>query len=129
MAEGLLRDWCLKKSTGIHVASAGIAALVGDAADSKAVALMADKGIDIHTHRARQLSSAMIAEHDLILVMEAGHIKAINAMAPQSRGKVHLLGKWNDNEEIADPYRKSSPHFKAALSAIERSIQAWEKYL
>jgi len=129
MAQALLADYCEKRSLNVKVSSAGISALVDHAADAKAIELMSLVGIDITGHKARQLTDDLIADSDLILVMELGHIKAINDMAPQSRGRVHLIGKWNENEEIADPYRKSEQHFKAALSAIERGVKGWEKYL
>lgn len=129
MAEALLKELCGKQGRVVSIASAGISALVGHKADDCAVSLMNEVNIDIQKHRAQQLTNALIAEYDLILVMEHGHIEAINAMAPQSRGRVHLLGKWCENEEIADPYRQSDAHFKAALSAIERGVEAWSKYL
>lgn len=129
MAEALLRVSCEQKGCDISIASAGISALVDHEADKCAVALMAERGVDIQAHRAQQLTNTLIAEHDLILVMERGHIEAINAMAPQSRGRVHLLGKWCENEEIADPYRQSEAHFKAALVAIDRGVNAWSECL
>jgi protein-tyrosine phosphatase len=129
MAEALLKSLCEQKSDAIIVASAGIAALVNHKADKCAISLMAERGVDIQAHQAQQLTHALIADYDLILVMERGHLEAINAMAPQSRGRVHLLGKWCENEEIADPYRQSEAHFKAALAAIDRGVNAWSKYL
>jgi len=113
----------------IHIASAGIGALVGHQADEHVLQILKDKGIDASEHRAQQLSAELAAHYDLILVMEKGHIHAVTEIAPQVRGRVHLLGKWNNNEEIADPYQKSEAHFKAACSAIERNIELWRKYL
>ncbi|MDQ7056998.1 MAG: hypothetical protein Q9N62_00450 [Ghiorsea sp.] len=103
--------------------------MVDHAADKTVKTLMLDKGIDVSTHQARQLTREVSTGFDLILVMEAGHVRAVEQMIPESCGKVHLLGKWNQNEEIADPYRQSEAHFKASLSAIERGVQGWRKYL
>jgi len=128
MAEYLLKANVEQRSPGIDVASAGLGALVGHGADKHALSLMDERGIDMHLHRARQLTVEMINVYELILVMENGHVRAINDMAPQSRGRVHLLGKWNGNEEITDPYRQSRAHFEAALSAIERGVTSWIKY-
>ena len=129
MAEALLKSRCEQKGVSVNIASAGVAALVGHAADTHVKELMIAQGIDVSEHKARQLTAPLMAEYDLVLVMEEGHIAAVNKMIPESRGRVHLLGKWNDGEEIADPYRKTGAHFKAALSAIERGIMSWEKYL
>jgi len=129
MAEALLKAYCMAHGLNISIASAGIGALVNHPADEAVVALMQQKNIDVSEHRARQVNAALVADYELILVMEQGHIQALVQMQPQARGRVHLLGKWNGLEEIFDPYQKSQAHFVAALSAIERNIILWGKYL
>ena len=129
MAEYIFRDACHRLEKSMVFESAGIGALVGHSADETVVNLMQAQDIDVSMHRARQLTREVSTGFDLILVMETGHIRAVEQMIPEARGKVHLLGKWNQNEEIADPYKQSEAHFKASLSAIERGVQAWRKYL
>ena len=43
--------------------------------------------------------------------------------------KVHLIGKWNDNQEIPDPYKKDLQAFEAASVMIEAGVDAWQKKL
>ena len=129
MAEALLKAYCMERGLRVSIDSAGIGALVDHPADDAVVALMQQKNIDISGHRAKQVNAALIADYELILVMEQGHIQALVQMQPQARGRVHLLGKWNEQEEISDPYQKSQAHFVAALSAIERNIILWGAYL
>src|SRR5688500_11611191 len=71
---------------GVQVASAGIGALVGHPADPLALELMRERGLDLSAHRARQLTAQMINDFELILVMEAGHQRAVESMAPTARG-------------------------------------------
>lgn len=124
-AEFLLRQRIQEKGGCINVASAGIGALVGKPANARAAACAADIGVDLGGHVARQLTREMVRDHDLILVMEAGHIRAVEAMAPEARGKVHLLGRWHNNIEIPDPYRKGDPAFCHALELICMTVDQW----
>ena len=126
MAEALLAHQLAGK--GVRVESAGIGALVGHAADPMVQTLMQEQGIDITTHRARQLNAEMIKEFELILVMEAWQQKEIESAFPQARGRVHRLGKWSDIE-IPDPYRKPRNAFEEALKQIETGLDDWKKKL
>jgi len=38
--------------------------------------------------------------------MEQRHVDAIQNKFPESRGKIHLIGEWNNNQEISDQYKK-----------------------
>ena len=123
MAEALMR-----RAAPAHVslASAGLGALVDQPADPIAVELMRERGIDLASHRARQLTPLMIRQADLVLVMEERHRQHVHAMLPEARGKVHLLGKWQQ-AEIPDPYRQDEQAFRQALALIEQGVEAWSR--
>lgn len=123
MAEALLGDR-LAQRQGLKVASAGVGALVGHGADVTAQALMLERGVDISMHKARQLDGELLSGYDLVLVMEKRHIEAVHRIAPSSKGKVHLLGKWSDFE-ISDPYKQPRHEFEVALELIERGVDEW----
>ena len=127
MAEALLRD-ALRGKEEITVESAGLGALVGHPASDFAVELMHERGIDITSHRARQLHPDMVSAADLILVMELGHKKVIDEVEPAARGKVHRLGEWQDRE-ISDPYRQPKAVFAEALKDIEDGVADWVERL
>jgi len=113
----------------LKVFSSGLGALVGKPADSSSIDIMNQKGIDLKNHCAQQINSVLVAASDLILVMEEGHINAIQSQFPESRGKVHLIGKWIDNKEVPDPYRKDKEDFYIAAELIEKGIDAWQQKL
>lgn len=123
MAEAILQD-ALKGNSGITVSSAGLGALVGYPADEHAVALMKERGLDISGHKARQLTPGLVNENDLILVLESGHRRVIDANEPVARGKVHRLGEWQD-QDIPDPYRKPRAAFEEALVLIDQGCKSW----
>ncbi len=123
MAEALLRTG-LGADAGITVGSAGIGALVGFPAAEHAVKLMRQSGLDISDHRARQLGRDLIAAADLILVMESGHKRAIDAIDSTACGKVQRLCEWRD-QDIDDPYQDSREAFEEALTLIRQGVEDW----
>jgi protein-tyrosine phosphatase len=123
MAEAMLQQ-ALGGNSSISVTSAGLGALVGYPAAEHSVTLMAERGLDISGHSARQLTADLIAATDLILVMEAGHKRAIDAQDPTARGKVYRLGEWQDRD-IPDPYQQPRKAFEETLVLIEKGVQDW----
>jgi len=123
MAEALLRRE-LGEQDGFTVHSAGLGALVGHPASEHSVELMAEMGEDITGHRAKQIHPDMVNEADLVLVMEAGHRRAIDDADPTARGKVYRLGEWQD-KDIDDPYRQPKAAYEVALEGIQAGVASW----
>lgn len=109
----------------IQVHSAGISAMVGWDIDPSAKELLIKNNIACEGHKAQQISHELLKNHDLILVMEQKHISALNNFYPQASGKCFLLGKWQQDSEIPDPYGRSSEAFSHAYNLIEAGVQAW----
>ena len=120
MAEALLQR-ALRGQDGITVESAGLGALVGHPASDYSIELM---GIDITGHRARQIHPDMVRDADLVLVMEAGHKRAIDDADATARGKVYRLCEWQDRD-IDDPYRQPKAAFADALEDIKEGVASW----
>ncbi|KQX39182.1 low molecular weight protein-tyrosine-phosphatase [Variovorax sp. Root434] len=108
----------------LEVASAGVGALVGQPADPLARQLMAERGLDIESHRARQLTNLMCQQADLILVMDEEQRLLINQRHPLTRGKLFRLGEVA-RVDIPDPYRLGRPAFEQALQLIDAGASAW----
>lgn len=120
-AEAVLRD----KLPDKHVSSAGIGALVGHGADPTARHVAAGLGYDLSGHVARQLNAELIQASDLILVMDGMHLEWIHDQAPQARGKVFLLGRWQEEAEVMDPYRRSEEVFRRVFDQILAYSDDW----
>lgn len=119
----------LANKPGLTIHSAGLGALVDKPIDETAGRILLEHAIDASEHRARQLRSSMLMEADLILAMEAEHLKGISEIAPQVSGKAFLLGKWSQNEKVPDPYRKSREAFDHVYKQIDKFTDDWLKYL
>lgn len=121
MAEAVLRQKLAAKRPNVVVESAGVGALVGKPADPTSLALMEERGLDLSAHRARQLTADLARRYELILVMEQGHVKAVESIAPATRGKVFRLGHWG-KFEIPDPYKLPRAEFEKALALIDKGV-------
>jgi protein-tyrosine phosphatase len=127
IAEHLLRRALVHSD--IEVRSAGLAALVGKPIEPMARAVLEEHGHLPDEHQAIQLTPQAVSEADLILVMEQRHVSGVLNIAPEARGKVLMLGKWQDDREISDPYRQGQPAFVHAYALIEEAVHAWAQRL
>lgn len=126
-AEYLLRQRLA--DTGIVVESAGLAAMTGRAMDATALEVLAEHGIDGSAHVARQLNDSMLRSAELVLVMEKRHVAAISQRAPQASGKTFMLGKWQGDINIPDPYRQRREAFEHVYELIDDSVSRWVERL
>jgi protein-tyrosine phosphatase len=108
----------------IEFRSAGLFAEEGRDIDPTMYRLLAERDIDPTGHSARRLDSHMARAAELILVPEREQIAAIEEMEPVTRGKVHLLGKWEDSE-VADPHGGHEVAYRESFGLIERLVQEW----
>lgn len=111
-----------------NIASAGVGALSGNAADPAAVSAANEHQLSLEAHCAQQLTAEMCREYDLILVMEKKHIDAVCAYSSSVRGKIMLFGHWTA-QEIADPYKKSHEAFQSVYRQLDAAAQAWANKL
>lgn len=121
MAEGLLKAAFPAR----HIFSAGTAAVVGAAADTKSIAIMQSAGYDITAHRAQQVTQPMLAGVDLVLALDRTHSGWLNHRYPQFRGKVHKVMKWAGDIDVDDPYQMPMAAFEQAYREIEQGIAGW----
>ncbi|WP_034915894.1 MULTISPECIES: protein-tyrosine-phosphatase [Erwinia] len=105
--------------------SAGLSAMTGYAADATASSVAAEHSLSLEGHVAQQLTSAMCQQYDLILVMEKKHVDLVTRINPSVRGKTMLFGHWLNQQEIADPYKKSREAFEAVYGLLENAAQKW----
>lgn len=126
-AEYLLRE---RLAAGdFDVSSAGLAAVVGRPMDKMAAKVLLEHGIDGSRHRGRQLNADLLRQSDLILVMEKSHAASIARTAPEVSGKVLMLGKWQSDNDIPDPYGQPRAAFDQAYQQIDKAVCSWLPYL
>lgn len=115
----------------LGVASCGTWARAGMPATPTAVLTMAERGLDIRAHRAREVAAEILRVSDLILVMTADHRDAIAAEFPEVGPRLRLLsslagGSW----DVADPIGQPIEAYRATAVEIDRLLaQGWDGML
>jgi protein-tyrosine phosphatase len=116
-----------------RIVSAGVATntsqLEGYPAAPLAVKVAADMGIDISSHRAKQVTQQLVDDFDLILAMERNQLDKLCEKHPNARHKVFLFGYWIGLSTIEDPYQKNEATFRQVFINIDRAAEAWTKKL
>jgi protein-tyrosine phosphatase len=125
IAEALLRARLSGKKCNIR--SAGIAALVHHPADLLAQEVAKEHGYDLSPHRAQQATQALLTSMDLILTLDQTHTEWIRSRYPQLLGRTFKLGRWRNDADIADPYRKPKQAFDQAYTEIQQYAEDWVK--
>jgi len=85
--------------------------------------------IPTHKHQARQVNRQILHDAELILLMETDQLHSILKIAPEVRGKTFLIGKWQHELEIADPYRRPKLAFEQTFERLSRCVDDWLPYL
>jgi len=127
LAEMLLKAQIHKRGlNNISVSSAGLSVYPGHPPDQKMVEYLSALGISTTSHEARQIQKTDADWADLILVMEADHLKILADIWPDITDKVQLLGKFISTnsiyDDIVDPFGQSSYHYRLAQSQISLAI-------
>jgi protein-tyrosine phosphatase len=120
MAEGLMAA----ALPDCQVSSAGLGALIGYPADPIACELMAERGLPIAAHRARQINLDLCQRADLILVMDRPQRRELEQRYPFAQGKVFRMCEI-DAKDVPDPYRASRQVFQQSLALIDVGAKQW----
>ena len=123
IAEAVLRAR-LPAGSGAQISSAGTSAVIGEPADPLAIEVASEHRLDIGAHRGQQATLPLLQASDLVLVMTREHADWVHSRLPMLRGRVHLLGRWR-NQEIADPYGMPRAAFEDAYVQIEATVADW----
>jgi L-threonylcarbamoyladenylate synthase len=128
MAEGIFRKQLAEKlecnvdqltKMGYKVISAGTINTVDSPASIEAIAACATRGVDITTHKSRQLSRQLIEESDYIYGMTQSHCEKVLALSRMTVDKCKLLAK---DEEIHDPIGQTQKFFDRCAERIEKAV-------
>jgi protein-tyrosine phosphatase len=123
----------------VVVDSVGLAGYhVGDGADPRTLRALHDAGYDGRAHIARKLDPGVLAERDLVLVADSGHLAAVQRLArrlPQA-GDVRLLREFDPQAaaagsplDVDDPYYGDAAAFSRCLREVEAACAGVVEHL
>lgn len=133
-AELLRRSLQSEGRTEIQVASAGVYATDGGPADERAVMSAAEFGLSLLSHRSRLLTQAIVAEADVIFIMDRRNEATLIGRFPEAKKKLVPLGYFLPRSArrsifIPDPYGGTIDDVKDCYRTIAIAIDALVRHL
>lgn len=120
----------------LQVLSAGICAQEGDAASPQAVSVMARRGLDLTSHRARRLQPEMVREATWVLTMTGAQRYELLRMVPEARDRVFVLKYFPPGEDepgpqhdVGDPVRRPEEVYEEVARELEQALRRVAGYL
>lgn len=127
-AEAVLRALVARAGLAgqIEVSSAGTGGWhVGGDADPRSLAALRARGYELD-HAARQFAPHWFDACDLVVALDTGHLRQLQAMRPGA--PVRLLREWDPDAhgdlDVPDPYDGGPRGFQDVLDMVERSCVA-----
>lgn len=108
---------------GVHVVSAGVAAMSGAPASPQAVQVGAQMGFDLSEHGSQPVSDRLVQDADLILTMTDGHRQAIISRWPQAASRTFLVAR-NQND-VSDPIGLPVEYYARCAEQINQALDWW----
>ncbi|WP_249666192.1 low molecular weight protein-tyrosine-phosphatase [Nocardioides faecalis] len=109
----------------VEVVSAGTGDWhIGAPMDRRAAALLRSEGYDASRHRAQQVAASWLAEHDLVLAMDAANLADLRTLGDTDPERVRLFGDFDPvqpGSEVPDPYFGGDDGFVSVLAQVERT--------
>jgi protein-tyrosine-phosphatase len=125
MAEAIAARMAAERGLGdLSFASAGTSAWDGAPASDGALLVGMERGLDLNRHRAQTLSSALVQEADLILVMSPHHRD--RALVLGGDGKSHLLTDFSarstEGRAVMDPFGGDLETYRLTFDELTAEI-------
>ena len=103
----------------VQVVSAGVWASEGREVSRTSSAVLAGRGVDISAHRSQPVTTALLDQVNLVLVMEEAHRRSIFNYSPKYLAKTFLLTEMSgQHDDIEDPYGRAVEAYEATADQI-----------
>ena len=109
----------------IHIDSAGTHAYhIGEPPDARSQAAARARGVDIGSHRGRQVRVEDFHGFDYVLAMDAANLRRLEALRPRdARAEMRLLLEYAPHiphKDVPDPYYGGAGGFEEVLDLVEQ---------
>src|SRR5947209_10327022 len=102
MAEAFLRHRLEGRRVDVHVGSAGLR-LVGEPASANGVDVLAERGIDLSSHRSRIIDRQLLEGADLTVAMSREHLREAVLTLPDAWPRAFTLKELVRRGETIGP--------------------------
>ena len=109
---------------GWTISSAGTWANEGNLASQQSITLMAERQLDIQSHRSQPVTPQLMAQADLVLCMETGHVRTLKRAYPEHKDKIFTLRQMVQKRgSVKDPYGGSLRQYERMVAEVEDLIE------
>ena len=116
LAEGLFKKYLKENNiTDIDVGSAGVGAFAGDGVSINSILVANNRGVDISSHRARNINPEHILTTDLFFCMSDSHKQVLSRHCNEE--KIVVLN-------VADPYGRPIETYEECAKQLESQFPA-----
>jgi protein-tyrosine-phosphatase len=128
MAEALMKHLLLGRGKSIDVESAGVNAIGNLETDRFTNQVCSEHGLDVSSHRSKQLTEEMLDHSNLVLCLAENHKHVILRAYPRCKGKVFLLKQFRrkypvQEPSVKDPIGRPLNHYEHCYSEIEKEVK------
>lgn len=110
---------------------------VGERADPRTLAILAQHGYDGSSHRAREFDPDEFDELDLVLASDNGHVRTLRRLArtDTNRAKIRLVREFDPEAvaagtlEMADPWYGQDANFDQCFAEVEAACRGILQHL
>jgi protein-tyrosine-phosphatase len=126
LAEAIARREAIGRGReDVDVSSAGTSAWDGAPASDGSLLVALERQLDLGGHAARLLTSALVAEADVILTMGPHHLERVRELGGED--KAHLLTTFAAEhgrlDGVADPFGGDLDVYRATYEELQREIR------
>lgn len=116
LAEGLFKKYLKENNiTDVDVGSAGVGAFAGDGVSINSILVANNRGVDISSHRARNINPEHILTTDLFFCMSDSHKQVLSRHCNEE--KIVVLN-------VADPYGRPIEAYEECAKQLESQFPA-----
>ena len=122
LAEGLFKKYLKENNiTDIDVGSAGVGAFAGDGVSINSILVANNRGVDISSHRARNINPEHILTTDLFFCMSVSHKQVLSRHCNEE--KIVVLNVADPYGRPIEAYEECAKQLESQFPAILESIQ------
>ncbi|NLM12986.1 MAG: low molecular weight protein arginine phosphatase [Epulopiscium sp.] len=125
MAEALTKNALEKASLNdVEVVSRGISVFFSSGASEYAHQAMKEYGLNLDTHKSKQIEPKDIEDVDLILTMTNSHKQYLHHNFPAHKGKIFTLKEFvEESGDVEDPFGGQIKEYRSCAENLHQLVQ------